>query len=123
MSPDQAISQRVHARRAVKAAVAVIVVDEHGHPGREHSCQTLDLSRGGVGILSPRLLCPGQSCIVVISANDPAAAFGTVRHVRYVPGRGHVMGLQFAPMPDSLRASGWLEARGVRPVADGSVAS
>lgn len=104
-------SQRAHDRVGVACAAEVFPVTEFG-PGEGWPCETLDLSRGGVGLITKRMLYPGQRAVVAIrKAASPTVLFGAVRHVRYVPGRGHVVGLCFEAMP--AKVADWCASRGL----------
>lgn len=106
-------TQRQHERVEMTCAAEVFPVADLT-PGEGWPCETLDLSRGGVGLVCKRMLYPGQQALVVLRTGAAfTALFGAVRHVRYVPGRGHVVGLRLETMPDRLAA--WCAGRGLGP--------
>ncbi len=72
-------------------------LDSDGHPGLEVSCETVDISRGGLGVRCKRMVAPGRMVRVRFAgANGQAAVlFGVVRACRYCGDGMHLVGLQF----------------------------
>lgn len=91
--------QRRYERRALELGVEIHEVDDHGTLCLPFRAVTRDLSRNGIGILSPRMVYVGRSVLLVlISARGEALRelTGIVRQVVYKPGVGHILGVEFA---------------------------
>lgn len=76
--------------------------------------RTLDISRGGVGLVSRRMVHVGRGLLIEISGRhqEPSRLlYGVVRNVRYEPGIGNVLGVQFEPIPEAEAIAEWLRNR------------
>jgi hypothetical protein len=95
----------------IRRAVATEVLPG-GKIGVTWPCETFDLSRGGVGLFSRRLLPPGASLLLRIegvSGKLGEPLFGGVMHLSYLTNGEHRLGVEFRPMPQDRTLAEWIE--------------
>lgn len=94
--------------------IRVFELNERGEPAGPADAQSIDISRGGFGFATRRLYHVGRTLIIEIpkaGERIPTFLYGSVRHSRYVPGRGNVVGLQLSPLPESPEIMEWVARR------------
>jgi hypothetical protein len=105
--------KRIHERRTVERDAIVTEVQHNGAIGVSWPCKTADLSRGGVGLLSRRLVQRGTALLIRIHGVDGKMStplYGTVMHARYASDGEHILGVCFGPIPERRSIREWVEA-------------
>lgn len=98
--------RRAYERCRMCRTVRVTEITAEGEHGVTWNCQAVDLSRGGMGLRSRRMVYVGTGLIVEVTDGQGLVhrvLYGIVRQTRYAPGEGYAIGLQFEKLPDSLR--------------------
>jgi hypothetical protein len=111
-------SRRRHERHTLHISVNVVEVDGEGLPGREWACRTANISRGGVGLHSDRMVHRGRVLLVVMPEADGKTQrllAGVVRGAVYQAGKGYLLGLEFTEIPDTPALWAWRLERGLAP--------
>jgi hypothetical protein len=111
-------SRRKHARHTMEIHVEVFELGDGGVPVREWSCRTMDISRGGLGLTSDRMVHRGRLLLLVMpdaTGKGKRVMCGEVRSTAYEAGRGHVLGVEFTKMPESSALLAWRKSRGLLP--------
>jgi len=94
--------ERRHWRRSPLDTVVVVTqLDKGGTPRDSWSCRTRDIGRGGIGLVSRRMVHENQRVLVRIATGhqkEPRVLSGVVRHSGYRQGVGYVLGIAFAPV-------------------------
>lgn len=89
--------RRNHERAGINRPGMLAELDSDGHPGLEVACETVDISRGGLGVRCKRMIAPGRMVRVRLigAGGAPTALFGIVRACRYIGDGMHLVGIQF----------------------------
>jgi hypothetical protein len=112
--------KRQFERIPVSRQARLIELDSFDAPGQPFPCTVLNVSRGGIGLCVIRMIHLERRVFVEVMGNPgdrPRLFFGTVKQVRYVEGQGHIVGIQFEPIPSSTPVAKWLSRRKRRPQA------
>ena len=104
-------NRRNFERRALECACDIHLIgpDESVLAPFRGGC--VDISRGGLGLLVPRLLHVGTELFVVLRGPKTRAErplFGVVRSIGYFEGLGHRVGVQFRAPPQTWQANNFL---------------
>lgn len=104
-------SRRQWQRRPFHQAVEVCELDESGAPSAEWACRAVDISRGGIGLRSRRMVHVGRRLFIRIkgaAGAQPKLLFGVVKQSRYQEGEGFVIGVKFEEIPQTWAITKWL---------------
>ncbi len=106
-------SRRQWERKAFIQAVQVCELDDAGAPGPEWTCRAVDISRGGIGLRSRRMVHAGRKVFIKISPGRGSSSkgkllFGVVKQSRYQEGEGFVIGVKFEEIPQTWAITKWL---------------
>jgi hypothetical protein len=110
-------NRRQFERHAVDRPAKVTEMDEFGNPGPCWLCRLVDISRGGLGVRSKRMVHMGRGVLIELDGATPAATkllYGVVRQSRYVESEGYAVGVQFRSVPTTSAVRNWLSMRGLR---------
>jgi hypothetical protein len=116
-APTAGSNRRQFERHAMDRPARVTEMDEFGNPGPCWLCRIVDVSRGGMGLRSKRMVHVGRGMLVEIDGIPPAQTkllFGLVRQSRYAEGEGYAVGIQFKALPATTSVRNWMAARGLR---------
>jgi hypothetical protein len=117
-SPGADLSnRRQFERHPVDRPAKVTEMDEFGNPGPCWLCRLVDISRGGLGVRSKRMVHMGRGVLIELDGATPAATkllYGVVRQSRYVESEGYAVGVQFRSVPTTSAVRNWLSMRGLR---------
>jgi hypothetical protein len=94
----------------------VTELDQFGNPGHTWAVRVVDLSRGGVGIRSRRMVHQGRLVVVEMDTAEPGRCkvlLGVVKQSRYAEGEGYAIGVQFKAFPMTATLRSWMAARGL----------
>lgn len=111
-------ARRRHERHPVQIVVDVFELGEGNMPAREWQCRTLDLSRGGLGMISDRMVHRGRVLLIVLPDSEGKGKkllCGTVCSATYRSGKGYVLGVEFSQVPDTPELWAWRSERGLVP--------
>lgn len=114
-SEQSSDDRRRHERYVFRADVHVTEFSPDGRALGTWACQTIDISRSGMALVSRRMVYAGRSlCVefVVGEQSSPTIFHGVVRHAGYQEGVGHILGIEFTPLPNSHGTHQWLTNRG-----------
>lgn len=114
-SPSEiaAKSRRRWERHAYSATLRVYEVNARGEPQPGYACEAFDVSRGGVGFRSRKMLNTGTPVLIEAPGIEkPRLLSGVVKSARYAEGRGYVIGVEFGPPPESEAVQAWLSEHG-----------
>jgi hypothetical protein len=102
-------------RVACTKSVRVTEMDGFGNPTSTWDCRIVDLSRGGTGLRSRRMIHTGRSVIIEVPGVDGATKvlYGVVRQCRYAEGEGYAVGVEFRALPAGQGIRQWLAGRGL----------
>lgn len=90
--------RREHERREAVIRADAIGPDSFGEPRHLFACSVVDISQGGVAILSRKVLAIGDTVYLRIEKLGGQTVYGVqVRNVRYREGHGHVFGCVWLP--------------------------
>lgn len=124
----KADERRIFERLALDKSSIVTELDEFGNPAASWSCRIVDLSRGGLGLRSRRMVHQGRCLFIRIDLGKTQPSkllFGIVKQSRYSEGEGYAVGLEFRTVPESPSIKAWMSQNGLTapgPLAvDGSV--
>lgn len=95
---------RAHPRMSMVRTISVIEFNDRGEPAGVSEAQSVDISRGGMAFVSRRLYHVGRNLLIEIRKPGeciPTFLYGTVRHSSYTPGKGHMVGLMLAVIPET----------------------
>jgi hypothetical protein len=109
------MERRRFPRIAVDKPATVTEMDEHGNPGPAWPCRVVNVSRGGLGVRSRRLVHSGRRILVKFAATAGAPVkvlYGVVRHCEYAQGEGYAAGIEFQAAPASKAVQDWLARQG-----------
>ncbi|MFM9994762.1 MAG: PilZ domain-containing protein [Phycisphaerales bacterium] len=116
-----AATRREHQRLDFERQVKVSEIDDAGNPGPEWLCRAVDISRGGIGLRSRRMVHEGRKLFIRVPAGPGGKEkllFGAVKQSRYQEGEGFVIGVKFEETPKTWAITKWLTTHGVSaPVA------
>ena len=114
-SKDAASNRRRFERVGYNKNVRVTELDDFGHPAADWECRVVDLSRGGIGVRSRRMVHKGRSILIEFANVNGATKvlFGVVRQSRYAEGEGYVIGVEFQAVPKTQSIRVWLDQRGL----------
>lgn len=72
-------------------------IDSDGRPGLEVACETVDISRAGLGVLCKRMVAPGRMVRVTVVGprGVTSSLVGIVRACRYMSNGMHLVGIEF----------------------------
>jgi hypothetical protein len=110
-------NRRQFERHPVDRPAKVTEMDEFGNPGPCWLCRLVDISRGGLGIRSKRMVHMGRGVLIELDGATPGAGkllYGVVRQSRYVESEGYAVGVQFRSVPTTSAVRNWLSMRGLR---------
>jgi hypothetical protein len=110
-------NRRQFERHSVDRPAKVTEMDEFGNPGPCWLCRLVDISRGGLGIRSKRMVHMGRGVLIELDGTTPASTkllYGVVRQSRYVESEGYAVGVQFRSVPTTSAVRNWLSMRGLR---------
>lgn len=112
-TPRAGPENRRNARKTMARKAVATEVLPGGAIGVSWPCRTLDLSRGGLGLISRRLLPPGASILLRIEGSsgrlgDPI--YCAVMHVDYLVEGEHRLGVEFRPTPAGQAVQEWVRA-------------
>lgn len=101
-SQHSAKNRRAFPRAETSADGRLFEVQDHGGMAAPIACEVTDLSRGGMGVVSRRMLHIGSTVIVVLPSaeGDPRILAGQVRNIAYAGNGLHRVGVQFCAMPE-----------------------
>lgn len=114
-------SRREHQRLDFERPVKVYELDEAGHPGPEWLCRAVDISRGGIGLRSRRMVHEGRKLLIRVPAGPGGKEkllYGAVRQSRYQENEGCVIGVKFEELPRTWGISKWLASQELEAPAD-----
>lgn len=114
-APGQA-SRRDFDRYALDRPGRLTEIDQFGNPGATWKVRVVDLSRGGVGIRSRRMVHLGRMVMVELDTAEPGRCkllYGVVRQSRYAEGEGYAVGVQLRAIPQSTSIRAWMTANGL----------
>lgn len=97
-------------------SVQVTELDDFANPGASWDCRVVDLSRGGLGLRSRRMVHKGRCMLVEVAGLEGQKSkvlFGVVRQSRYAEGEGYAIGLEFKSMPKTASVRLWLSQKGL----------
>lgn len=117
---DEGSSRRNWERSSFPRDVRVCELDDDGVPGAEWACRAADISRGGIGLRSRRMVHEGRKIFIRVPTGPDGAEkllFGVVRQSRYQQGEGFVIGVRFEEIPRTWAVTRWLDAGGSRDAA------
>ena len=120
LPPPRDEAKRKHARHTVEITVDVYEIGEGGVPVRHWSCKTSDLSRGGIGLSSDRMVHLGRLLLLAMpgAAGGPKKVMcGVVRSTAYEAGHGHTLGVEFTAVPDNRPLKMWRRDNGLLDAA------
>jgi hypothetical protein len=106
-----ASSRREWERKSYQQQVQVCELDDAGAPGPEWTCRAVDISRGGIGLRSRRMVHAGRRLFIKVSAGRGSKGkllFGVVKQSRYQEGEGFVIGVKFEEIPQTWAITKWL---------------
>jgi hypothetical protein len=115
-SPDaRGAERRRFERLYADKTVRITELDGFGNPGATWECRVVDISRGGLGMRSRRMVHCGRNVIIEVPnvGGRTKVLCGTVRQSRYAEGEGYVVGLQFIEVPQSHAVRSWMTQRGL----------
>jgi hypothetical protein len=108
-------NRRQFERVAFSNNIRVTELDDFGNPAAGWDCRVADLSRGGMGFRSRRMIHKGRSVLIEFANVGGATKllFGVVRQSRYAEGEGYVVGVEFQAVPKTQPVRVWLGQRGL----------
>jgi hypothetical protein len=111
--------KRKHSRHNVEMVVDVYELGEGGVPVRQWPCKTSDLSRGGVGLSSDRMVHTGRTLLLAVPGAGGVKKLmcGIVRSTSYEAGHGHTLGVEFVALPDTRQLKSWRRDNGLADAA------
>lgn len=115
-------TRRAHERRNFDRLVLVYELDDGGIPGPEWQCRAVDISRGGIGLRSRRMVHAGRKLFIRFPAGHGVPEkllFGVVKQSRYQEGEGFVIGVKFEEEPHSWAIAKWAASHGVAELLRG----
>mgnify|MGYP001008499006 FL=1 len=107
-------NRRAHPRHGFDRTATAAELDESGIPGPSWTCRVFDLSRSGLGIRSRRMVYTGRLLLIEVhdgTQDRPRVFCGMVRQSRYEASEGHILGIQFWPLPKSAAIEQWIHDR------------
>ncbi len=107
-------SRRQWERRPFHRPVRVCELDGAGVPGAEWSCRAADISRGGIGLRSRRMVHVGRHVFVRIPlgpGGKEKLLYGVVKQSSYQEGEGFVIGVKFEEVPRTWAITNWLTSQ------------
>lgn len=104
------LDHRRHERKALSREALVTELLPNGSLGNTWQCQTADLSRSGMGVVSRRMVHAGTNVFIRVAGRPGEPLFGTVMHFRYLKDGTHLLGIQFATPPARRSIQEWLHA-------------
>jgi hypothetical protein len=117
-TPDillQPTDRRQHERFGLDHPGRITEVDQFGNPTQTWNVRIVDLSRGGMGVRSRRMVHVGKAVLVECSTAEPGGRkllYGMVKQSRYSEGEGYAIGVQFREVPNTAAIRNWCSARG-----------
>lgn len=95
--------RRLHRRVAFRTRVSVFEVDDAGARTSHVACETLNLSKSGIGLLARRMFYRGRRMVIRVQlpGGRTRSLFGEVRYSRYADGGRYHVGVRFCPPPGS----------------------
>ncbi len=108
--------RRKFERSLIDATAHVTEIGESGIPGPPWECRIADISRGGMGLRSRRMVHEGRVIFVTLNVGPdkpPRVLCGMVRQTRYLEGQEYVVGLMFCAPPRSKAVKKWLSQFGL----------
>ena len=111
----KASNRRRFERVPLDRSGALTELNEMGDPGASWPCRLVDLSRGGMGLRSRRMVHLGRLVLLVVVLGPdtpPKLLCGEVRQCRYVQGEGYVIGVLFRAPPPTATVKAWLANMG-----------
>ena len=114
--------RRVFERQVLDRNATFMELDEFGNPGSMWACRVVDVSRGGMGIRSRRMVHDGRFVFVIVDMGPgkPNRIFGgVVKQSRYAQGEGYAVGVEFREAPRTPMVKQWMAKNGVPSVLAG----
>ncbi len=108
-------SRRLHERRTIAATAFVYEIDEHGEIVAGFGCETIDISRSGLGLRSRRMVHTGMRVVVqlLLTGGASKVLHGCVRYSRYDAKGNYHIGVRFESFPICTTARQRLRAEGM----------
>lgn len=105
--------RRLYSRYPVDCTCRITEVDDQGNPGATWEGRMADLSRGGMGIYTRRMVHLGREIFVEVEgkAGNTKLVFGVIRQSRYSEGKGYFIGIEFREPPQTSGVRNWLLQR------------
>jgi hypothetical protein len=102
-SPVEQAERRRHQRTELRANALLVELDERDEPGVPAECNSIHISRSGIGIRSRRMSPAGRRVwIGLLGGSAPRWLFGIVRHANYVDNAEYLLGIEFVVPPARL---------------------
>lgn len=116
-SPVPVADKRDAPRVALKAPVTVYEVGALGVNTQAHPASSIDISRGGIGLLSRRMYHPGAAIILMLvpARAEAKCLYGKVRYSRYAHDGMYHVGVMLAAIPEDRPIQDWMRQRAQRP--------
>ncbi len=111
---NAAASQRQWERSPFHQEVRVCEVDSAGAPGAEWTCRAADISRGGMGLRSRRMVHEGRHLLIRVPTGPKSRdklLYGRVKQTRYEEGEGFVIGVEFKEVPRTWAVTKWFGSK------------
>ncbi len=108
-------NRRCFERAELSRDAVIMELDEFGHPGATWACRLADISRGGIGVRSRRMVHDGRHVFVIVQTSEGGARKvlgGVVRQCRYLSGEGYAIGIQFRAPPPTPQVKTWIANHG-----------
>lgn len=109
--PAGQADRRQSARRTASLSVDMVILDHHGEPTGRVTLGSVDLSEGGVGVISPMSLDDGTPTMLIIHSHSspmPSLIYAEVTGSTPRPDGRFQIGMKFRPMPVSMLDHKWL---------------
>lgn len=109
--------RRAHERVPIDTIATVAQLDNYNVPGQSWQCRVADISRGGLGLKSKRMVHQGTRVLIAFALGngEKRALCGLVRAVHYEEGAGYTLGLQFEALPTGNPVREWMTSQGIKP--------
>lgn len=106
--------RRLNDRKPYEALVAVVLVQPEGGSSDPIVLRAIDISVGGMGVVSRQMLHPGtRGAVQLVRSNGQRALVGfETRHSRYTGSLRHETGLEFTALPEGLSAEDFMDEKG-----------
>lgn len=105
---------RRYERKPLSREALVTELLGNGSLGQPWHCQTMDLSRGGMALVSRRMVRVGTNLFIHLEGTGSTRTeplYGTVMHFRYLKDGTHLLGVQFGTPPVRRSIQEWMAAQ------------